>query len=284
MLPSRILGRGLRVSLASVCAVVSACACATLAVPGAAAAATAPTLLWSDEFTGPAGRAPDPNHWQAVTGDWGGGDGELEYYTGSPANASLDGAGHLAITARRQSVWAAGRQYPFTSARLQTLGMFATTYGQLRARIKLPPGRGLWPAFWSLGTDIYDVGWPDSGEIDVMESLGSEPFTAYGSLHGPEPGLPDGFGVSASKISPTSLTGGFHVYNVTWRPGKITFTLDGVSYGSFTPTTLDGGTWVFDKPFFLLLNLAVGGDWPGAPSSTTVFPATMLVDWVRVYS
>jgi beta-glucanase (GH16 family) len=266
------------------CAVVTAVACAALGAPLAATAATTPQLLWSDDFNGPVGSGPAQNRWQAVTGDWGGGDGELEYYTANPANASLDGVGHLAIIARRQSVSAGGRQYRFTSARLQTLGMFATTYGKLEARIKLPRGQGLWPAFWALGTDIYDVGWPGSGEIDAMESLGSDPFTVYGSLHGPEPGLPDGFAVSASKVSTSSLAGGFHTYGVTWRPGTIKIMLDGVTYGTFTTTTLDGGTWVFDNPFYLLLNLAVGGDWPGAPSSTTVFPATMLVDWVRVYS
>lgn len=243
-------------------------------------------LIFSDEFNGPAGASPDPSKWDLEVGGSGWGNDELEYYTTRDANVALDGKGHLAITARREEyVGANGVARDYTSGRLQTKGLFATTYGLLEARIKLPAGQGLWPAFWALGSDIDAVGWPACGEIDVMESLGSDPFTLFGSIHGPEPGAIDGYRYTAVKRSSVSLADAFNVYGVEWSPEEIVFTFDGVPYSVRTPASLSGGQqWVFDKPFYLLLNLAVGGNWPGAPSASTRFPATMLVDWVRVYS
>ncbi len=243
------------------------------------------TLIWSDSFNGPAGASPDPAKWSIQTGGGGWGNNELEYYTDSPSNVALDGKGHLAITARRENYTGDGLTREYTSARLQTKGLFATAYGRIEARIKLPAGSGLWPAFWALGSDIEEVGWPDSGEIDVMESLGNDPFTLYGSIHGPEPGSAKGYHLTAREHSAVSLASRFHVFGVEWSPSAIIFTFDGAPYSTRTPASLSGAQqWVFDKPFFLLLNLAVGGNWPGAPQASTPLPATMLVDWVRVYS
>lgn len=241
-------------------------------------------LVFDEEFTGPAGSPPSPSRWRAVTGDWSGGDGELEYYTPSPSNVALDGHGHLAITARRQTIHSRGKTYPYSSGRLQTKGLFQTTYGRLEARIRIPPGAGMWPAFWALGSDIDSTGWPGSGEIDVMENHGNDPHTVLGSIHGPFHHTASGYALSATKRSPTSLANAFHVYDVDWSPGQIVFKLDGKPYSVRMPATLGPGRrWVFDKPFYLLLNLAVGGQQVGDPTPSTHFPAPMLVDWVRVY-
>jgi beta-glucanase (GH16 family) len=243
-------------------------------------------VTWSDDFTGPAGAPPNPANWQAVTGGNGWGNNELEYYTARRTNVSLDGSGHLAITARTETYAGNGYTRRYTSARLQTLGRFQTAYGRIEARIKVPAGRGLWPAFWALGPGIDTIGWPYCGEFDVMENIGSDPFTAFGSIHGPQPGAKDNeYGLSNTVHSPTSLASSFHVYGVDWSPNRLAFSLDGVVYAVETPASLaPGQQWVFNHPFFLLLNLAVGGTWPGSPNTHTRFPATMLVDWVRVYS
>ena len=242
-------------------------------------------LIWSDNFTGPAGAPPNPAKWQLVTWPGGKGDNELEYYTTRPSNVSLDGAGHLVITARRETYTGDGATRYYTSGRVQTEGLFQTKYGELEARIKLPAGQGLWPAFWALGSDFDRVGWPASGEIDVMEALGKDPFTVFGSIHGPSTAPLGRYGLTSYTHSRASLTAGFHVYGVTWSPSKIIFTLDGVPYATRTPASVRAGDrWVFNKPFYLLLNLAVGGHWPGPPNASTPFPANMLVDWVRVYS
>lgn len=242
-------------------------------------------LVWSDDFNGPAGGAPDPTKWQAVSGGNGWGNDELEYYTPRPANVSLDGAGHLAITARQETYTGAdGVTRNYTSARIQTKSLFQTRYGTIEARIQLPVGQGLWPAFWMLGSNIDAVNWPACGEIDVMENIGSDPFTAHGTIHGPDTATGAAYGLGAPVRSPTSLAAAFHVYGITWSPNAISFSLDGSTYETRTPSSLTGGQrWVFDQPFYLLLNLAVGGTWPGSPDSSTPFPATMLVDWVRVY-
>jgi beta-glucanase (GH16 family) len=206
--------------------------------------------------------------------------GELECYTDGASNVGLDGQGDLAITALSGS-----GSCPYTSGRLQTNGLFQTQYGTLEASMQLPAGQGLWPAFWAMGSNRYTVDWPYCGEIDVMENLGQDPFTVYGSIHGPQGTLANGYGYTTSYRSPVSLASGFHTYGVTWTPTSISYSVDGVRYVTYSPATLSSGqSWVFNQPFFLLLDLAVGGDWPGAPNSSTQFPATMLVDWVRVYS
>lgn len=244
-----------------------------------------PKLIWADNFNGPAGASPDPAKWQPVTWPGGTGDDELEYYTSRPSNVSLDGKGHLVITARRETYTGDGVTRYYTSGRIETKGLFQTTYGELEARIKLPAGQGLWPAFWSLGSDYDRVGLPHSGEIDVMEALGNDPFTVYGSIHGPSADSPNGYGMTTYTHSRASLAAGFHVYGVIWSPSKIVFTLDGVPYAARSRASLGrGDRWVFNKPFYLILDLAVGGYWPGQPNASTRFPASMLVDWVRVYS
>ncbi len=251
----------------------------------AAAAHGARRLIWSDDFNGRAGAPPDQAKWHAVTGPYGADSHELEYYTARASNVALDGAGHLVITARRETRTADGVTRHYTSGRIETGGLFQTKYGELDARIKLPPGAGLWPAFWALGSDYGRVGWPGSGEIDVMEALGKDPFTFYGTIHGPSTRSSDGWSMTVYKRTRASLAVGFHTYGVRWSPGKVVFTFDQVPYGTRTRAALrPGDRWALDKPFYLLLNLAVGGVWPGNPNAATHFPARMVVDWVRVYS
>jgi beta-glucanase (GH16 family) len=254
--------------------------------PASASVRPARHLIWSDDFDGRAGARPSPRWWRAVTGGDGWGNQELEYYTDRASNVALDGHGHLVITARHQIYRdASGLVRDYTSARIQTEGLFETRYGELEARIQLPAGRGLWPAFWALGANIGSVGWPACGEIDVVENVGSDPFAFHGSIHGPEPGQPHGYALNVGKRSPVSLARGFHVYGVDWSPGQLVFTLDGRAFGKLTPASLSRGEqWVFDQPFYLLLDLAVGGTGPGSPGPGTRFPARMVVDWVRVYS
>ena len=240
-------------------------------------------LAWSDEFEGAAGAPVDGTRWVADTGGKGWGNEEREYYTPGSRNAALDGSGHLVITARAESdasltCWYGGCRY--TSARLKTSGLFTQTYGKFEARIKLPRGQGLWPAFWMLGANIETVGWPASGEIDVMEAIGREPGVAYGTLHGP--GYSGGSGISGHTTM--AQPEDFHVYAVEWTPGQVRWLLDDKEYHRVVPQNLPAGaTWVFDHPFFVILNVAVGGKWPGDPDATTTFPQQMVVDYVRVY-
>lgn len=234
-------------------------------------------LVWSDEFNGAAGAAPDSTKWTYDLGASGWGNQELESYTDSRENSFLDGKGHLVIRALRAS------DGKYTSARLKTEGKFSTQYGRIEARIKLPRGQGIWPAFWMLGADIGSVGWPACGEIDVMENIGREPRLNHGSLHGPN--YPAA-GVTARYELPNQhpLYKAFHRYAIEWSPDKIEFLVDGVSYETVTAASLSpGADWVFNRPFFFLLNVAVGGDWPGNPDGTTVFPQEMAVDYVRVW-
>ena len=233
-------------------------------------------LVWSDEFDGAAGQLPDAANWQFDIGtDWG--NAQLEWTTDRPENVSLDGAGNLAITAREEQF--SGQ--PYTAGRIKTKDRFEQAYGRFEARLDLPSGRGLWPAFWMLGDDIDEVGWPQSGEIDIMEFRGQEPTVLLGTVHGP--GYSGGGAVGQRLELPSGrLDTGFHVYRVDWEPDRITWYLDDQAYFEVTPDDLPG-EWVFDHPFFMLLNVAVGGTFVGPPDATTQFPQTMLVDWVRVY-
>lgn len=242
-------------------------------------------LIWTDEFRGRAGASPKSARWQVIYGGNGFGNNELQYYTRRSSNLALDGRGRLVITALRGLYRGRdGVTRSYTAGAIQTKGRFNVMYGKLEARIQIPQGKGLWPAFWAVGGNVNRVGWPRSGEIDMMENVGN-PFTIYGSIHGPQRGRPNGYGISARKRASRSLARAFHVYGVTWTPNKLVFTLDGHPYATDTRATLGGGQrWVFNHPFFLILNLAVGGNWPGAPDASTSFPARMLVDWVRVYS
>jgi beta-glucanase (GH16 family) len=247
------------------------------------------TLVWSDEFN--SGTTPDSSKWTYDIGGNGWGNHELQYYTRRLENAKVDG-GNLVITARQETYTGAGGvTMNYSSARLKTQGLFSQTYGRFEARIKLPAGRGIWPAFWMLGDNIANDGWPKCGEIDIMENVGTEPATNHGSLHGPSSTDSTSdrtatVSLPAPADSPVRqrLSDDFHIYAAEWEPGVVRFFLDSNLYATFTLAEWPaGGTWVFDHPFFIVLNVAVGGDWPGAPDATTVFPQTMLVDYVRVY-
>jgi beta-glucanase (GH16 family) len=252
-------------------------------------------LLWSDEFDGPAGTPPDPAIWQPEIGDGtlngipGWGNSELQYYTGEAENVAADGLGHLAITARAVNTattelvcWYGPCSY--TSARIISRDRLEVAYGRVEARLKLPAGQGLWPAFWMLGTDLEAVGWPQSGEIDIMENVGREPDRVHHTIHGP--GYSGGNGIGRGYTLPDggAFADDFHLFAVEWQPDEIRWFVDGVHTFTATPAALPRGSeWVYNHPFFLILNVAVGGNWPGSPDDSTTFPQTMLVDYVRVY-
>jgi beta-glucanase (GH16 family) len=236
------------------------------------------TLTWHDEFEGKANTPPDSSKWGYDTGNLGV-NSELEFYTDSTSNVRQDGDGELEIVARKEK----REGWDYTSGRILTRGKFATRYGRIEARIKLPAGQGIWPAFWMLGSDIGSVGWPDSGEVDIMENIGREPAVNHGTIHGPGYSGADGLTSSVSVKSGT-LADAFHDYAIEWSPAAITFFFDGKEYAQKKRGDQPAGdVWAFDHPFFLLLNVAVGGTWPGNPDGSTRFPQTMSVDWVRVY-
>jgi len=241
------------------------------------------TLVWSDEFNGPDGSAPDPSHWTLETGGDGWGNDELEYYTNRPQNVQVQ-KGNLVITALKENYTGPDRvKRDYTSARMKTAGKFAQKYGRFEARIKIPYGQGMWPAFWMMGDDIDEIGWPTGGEIDIMENIGKEPSTVHGTIHGPGYSGEKGIG-SAFSLPSGRFADDFHVFAVEWEPDAIRFYVDSNLYGTRTPADLPKETkWVYDHPFFMILNVAVGGGWPGSPDNTSVFPQTMLVDCVRVY-
>jgi beta-glucanase (GH16 family) len=239
------------------------------------------TLTWSDEFNGPDGSAVDPTKWTHDVGGTGWGNQEREYYTDGSQNAVQQG-GDLVITATPQGAsqytcWYGACRY--TSARLKTEGLFSQAYGRFEARARMPYGKGLWPAFWMLGENIGQVGWPVCGEIDILETVGTDISTNHGSLHAP------GYNPTGTFPLPggAKYSDAFHTFAVEWEPGTVRFYVDDTLYETQDEASLEAGTWEFDHPFFLLLNVAVGGMWPGDPDGTTVFPQTLEVDWVRVY-
>jgi beta-glucanase (GH16 family) len=239
-----------------------------------------PRLVWSDEFDGPAGTPPDARFWTHELGDGteygipGWGNRELQVYTASTANAALDGHGNLAITACRD-----GDGY--TSARLVTKRKLEVEHGRIEARVRVPRGAGLWPAVWALGADIDDVPWPGCGEIDVMEHVCREPRRVFGAIHGP------GYSGDAGHVGTVDLArevaDDFHVVAVDWEPWLLEWSLDGRPFHRATPADV-AGPWVFEHPFYLLLNLAVGGTFGGPLADETAFPQALLVDYVRVYA
>jgi beta-glucanase (GH16 family) len=244
------------------------------------------TLAWSDEFNGANGSAPDSTKWTYDTGGKGWGNSELECYTNQLQNAQVQG-GNLVITAMQGSVTCSdGSSNNYTSARLKTQGLFSQAYGRFEARIKIPKGQGMWPAFWMLGNNITSIGWPACGEIDIMENIGKEPGTVHGSLHGAGTTSRTSDASAAFSLpAGQNFADDFHIYAVEWQPGTISFFVDSNSYETVTQSQWpSGGTWEFDHPFFIILNVAVGGVWPGSPDNTTQFPQQMLVDYVRVYT
>ena len=242
------------------------------------------TLTWSDEFNAPDGTPVDTSKWVLETGGNGWGNQELEYYTTRPENAFQQGGNLIIKVTKEKYTGADNVTRDYTSARLKTAGKFSQKYGRFEARIKIPRGQGIWPAFWMLGDDFTKIGWPKCGEIDIMENIGKEPTLVHGTIHGP--GYSGDKGISSPFSLPdnANFADDFHVYAVEWEPKAIRFYVDDHLYATRTPAELPKGTkWVYDHPFFLLLNVAVGGGWPGNPDATTEFPQTMLVDYVRVY-
>jgi beta-glucanase (GH16 family) len=243
-------------------------------------------LTWSDEFDQPDGAPVDPAKWNQVVGA-ATANNELEYYTGGSTSAVVE-SGMLVITATTQGASEYTCSYgacKYTSARINTQSKFAQEYGRFEARIQIPRGQGLWPAWWMEGDDKPAVGWPDCGEIDIMENIGSTPSTDYGSMHGPGYSGANDLTGSYSLPDAAALADDFHVYAVEWDQKGVRFFLDQVVFETRTPADVpDGDVWVFDRPFFLILNVAVGGNWPGNPNATTSFPQVMRVDYVRVYS
>ncbi len=237
-------------------------------------------LTWSDEFAGAAGTAPDNAKWNYDIGRGPNNDGwgnqELQTYTNSTDNVRLDGNGNLLIIV-------SGSNGAYTSGRIKTQGKFAQGYGRYEARIKTPYGPGIWPAFWMLGNNINTVPWPQCGEIDILEVKGQEPHILHGTIHGP--GYSGGNALTKSyTLMNDRLDSKFRVYAVEWGPDYIDFFVDNYLYQRITPDAVSGkGEWVFNKDFFILLNVAVGGTFVGFPTSGTPFPQTMTVDYVRVY-
>lgn len=225
----------------------------------------------------------DETYWNYELGDGtdnglspGWGNNELQYYTNRPENIKVEG-GMLHITALQESFQGSA----FTSARITTKGKVEQQYGRFEARIQLPWGQGLWPAFWLLGSNIDEVSWPQCGEIDIMEYRGQDPSTLIGTVHGP--GYSGGQAVSKEYDLPNGrFDTGFHIFGIEWGPDYINFYVDDVLYNQITPDDVEG-EWVYNQPFYIIMNVAVGGWFPGPPNANTVFPQTMLVDYVKVY-
>ncbi|WP_232422880.1 family 16 glycosylhydrolase [Cellulosimicrobium cellulans] len=249
----------------------------TTPAPNDPTAVTPESLAWSDEFDGAAGSAPNPDVWNHETGAGGWGNAELQNYTTSRVNSALDGQGNLVITALQES------DGSYTSARLTTQGNVQPQFGRIEARIQIPRGQGIWSAFWMVGANLPDTPWPTSGEIDIMENVGNAPHEVHGTVHGP--GYSGDNGIMGTYQHPQgwSFADDFHTFGIDWTPGEITWLVDGQEYHRVTTADVGANQWVFDQPFFLILNVAIGGQWPGNPDATTPFPQQMKVDYVRVY-
>lgn len=229
--------------------------------------------VWHDEFDG---AELDRSNWTFDIGGNGWGNAEWEAYTDKPENVRVE-EGMLVITAIEDPSLPAGR--PYSSARIKTQGLHSWKYGRIEASIKLPYGQGIWPAFWMLGDN--NKGWPAGGEIDILEQIGKEPNTIHATVHAP--GYFGGSGVTTSLDVPEgTLKDDFHVYAIEWQENEIRWFFDDQEYFKLTPADVPDA-WIFDHEFFIIMNLAVGGRWPGYPDDTTVFPQQMLVDYVRVY-
>ncbi|MCW2830192.1 MAG: bglA [Aeromicrobium sp.] len=263
----------------------AACALALLTACSANGTASPRALVWADEFDGPKGAPPSSARWTYDTGGSGWGNYELQCYTTSPRNASTDGNGNLVITARREAATACagagGNAY--TSARLTTREKFTFMYGRVEARIKMPSGVGTWPAFWALGADIETVGWPQAGELDVVEHLPREPRAASAAVHGPTASGGHWYVHRDTRGHPV-LSEAFHVYAMEWTASRVDFFVDDVKFGTVTKAQAEErGLWKADHPYYLLLNLAVGGVLGGEVPASTVWPQHLTVDYVRVY-
>ena len=236
-------------------------------------------LVWADYFDGPAGSGPDPSVWtlDLGTGSNGWGNNELQTYVEDNRNIAMNGEGHLVITARETE------DGGYTSGRMRSTDAVELQRGRFVARIKLPQGQGLWPAFWLLGANYDEIGWPACGEVDVMEMVGNQPHVVHGTVHGPGYSAGESIGNTFS-LGEGSFNDGFHVFAADIEEDLISWYVDGERYGTVGPADLPSpDLWRFDHPMFMLLNLAVGGDWPGSPDENTTFPAEMAIDYVEVY-
>lgn len=239
-------------------------------------------LVWHDEFNNPtADYRPDSTKWVFETGATGNGNNEMQNYTNRVENASYTyykGYGCLRITALKDNY----QGITYSSARIKSEGKFEQTYGRFEARMQLPYGPGVWPAFWLLGADYKSVGWPKCGEIDIMENKGWQPNVVSSALHFPGHSggnpLTQTFGYQYTRFDTD-----FHIFAVEWDKTKIDFFVDNVRYKRITPADADGGEWVFNHPFYIILNLAIGGDFVGYPTDKTEFPQNLYIDYVRVY-
>jgi len=251
------------------------------------------TEVWSDEFDGQAGASIDAMKWRydtadgCASGNCGWGNNEKEYYSAAPENIALDGQGHLRIVARTAPPAGGLTCYygpcRYTSAKVTTRGKMEVLPGRVEARIKLAAGQGLWPAFWMLGHNIAAVGWPACGELDIMENRGSAPTTTSSAVHGPGYSGNTPF-AHAHVLSHGTVADDFHTFSVEWDSLTVRYFVDDtVHYVVGRSQVAPYGNWVFDQAFFVILNLAVGGHFDGDPQSDAIFPAPMLVDYVRVY-
>ena len=255
-------------------------------------------LLWSDEFNGKQGVRPSSKVWSAEIGGGGWGNSERQFYTDKAANASMDGAGRLVITANRisnqyaelvgevpgtEDILNSCSECQFTSARLKTARKLSFQYGRIEARIKMPEGVGTWPAFWMLGGDLLDgVPWPECGEIDIMEFRGDIPDQSTSAIHGPN--TPQGSGLGARFLSGPPLSEGFHTYALEWKKNSLTFIVDGRVTGTYTSADTGSRGWVYNQKFFLILNLAMGGTYAGEYIDPALTQAQLSVDYIRYYS
>lgn len=231
------------------------------------------SLIWQEEFNG---ETINPQNWTFDLGAGGWGNGEAQYYTAREENAYLKD-GLLVIEARQEKY--EGSYY--TSARLKTQGLQSFQYGRVEGRLKVPAGKGLWPAFWMLGSKFNGSNWPNCGEIDIMEYIGKEPDLIFGTLHGP--GYSGALGISQWNRQSYNIADDFHTYAIEWEPEEIRWFYDSVQYHKVNRSDIGDREWVFEQPFFIILNLAVGGQFPGPIGLDTVFPTQLYVDYVRVY-
>jgi len=272
----------------------------TFMVNPAADAASKKTLklLWSDEFNGKKGSLVSSKTWSREIGGGGWGNSERQYYTDKAANASMDGAGRLVITANRisneyseqigevpgtEDILNRCSECQFTSARMKTARNVGFMYGRMEARIKMPVGIGTWPAFWMLGGDLLDgVPWPECGEIDIMEFRGDIPDQTTSAIHGPT--TPQGSGLGARFVSGPPLSDGYHTYAIEWKKNSLTFIVDGRTTGTYSSADTGSRGWVYNQKFFLILNLAMGGTYAGEYIDPTLNQAQLSVDYIRFYS
>ncbi|MDX1933699.1 MAG: glycoside hydrolase family 16 protein [Capsulimonadales bacterium] len=244
-------------------------------------------LFWRDEFSGTIGSPPNPRFWNHETGASGWGNNELQNYVKDGEHARI--VADPAAVDRKALQIKVTSEGPgkYTSARLQTAGKVSIQYGYIEARIRLPYGQGIWSAFWMLGSDIFnpEVGWPKCGEIDIMENIGKREWWGRneGSLHGPGYSGADSLHEYIDMPEGVFFKDGYHLFAILWEKDRVEFYVDGKKYRTRTPADIPGKPWAFNRPFFLVTNVAVGGNFPGSPDETTIFPQEMRIDYVRIY-